>query len=344
MKMHKKLLAMAIGATIALPITAVAAGPTLYGMIDLSLENQDDGTADMWVVENNQSRIGVKGEVDTSIKGLKGIYLAEFGIGPDDGVAGTLTDSAGDVVDSVFSQRNSHVGLQGKFGAVKLGHMDSPLKRAEGTVDQFNDSSADMGFYVAGQQRLSNSVVYSSPVLADVLKVNVALVQLEGAASADGSPGDGIGDAVSASVVYDKDGLYLALAMDQETPNTEGGVDLFVSGDAYNDIMRAVATYSTDEFEVGFLYQTAEGADTPASGAEDTSMVLSGAYKTGEWKFKGQYGQTEGDGSANTVTVLAVGADYELGKSTTLSALYATAEDDFAFEQTVLGFGIQQKF
>lgn len=73
--MNKKLLALAIGAAIAMPVAALAEGPTLYGKIDLSLENQDNGAADMWVVENNASRIGVKGSADTGVSGLAG-YLS----------------------------------------------------------------------------------------------------------------------------------------------------------------------------------------------------------------------------------------------------------------------------
>lgn len=329
--MNKKLLALAIGAAIAMPVAALAEGPTLYGKIDLSLENQDNGAADMWVVENNASRIGVKGSADTGVSGLQGIYLAEFGVDADDGA-------------SPFTGRNIYAGLKGDFGTVLLGNMDTPLKSAQGAVDQFNDTTADMALYVGGEWRAPNIVAYSTPKIADVVTINVALWQSEGATLADNTAGDGIGDAVSASVVYENEGLYLALAMDQETENTGDGVDLAASPDNYNDILRAVAAYSTDSFEVGFLFQSAEGADTPATNAEDTSMVLSGAYKTGDWKFKAQYGQTEGDGSSNTVTALAIGADYAVGKATTLKAMYLAAEDDASYEFTVLGFGLAQRF
>ncbi len=329
--MNKKLLALAIGAAIAMPVAALAEGPTLYGKIDLSLENQDNGAADMWVVENNKSRIGVKGSADTGVSGLQGIYLAEFGVDADDGA-------------SPFTGRNIYAGLKGDFGTVLLGNIDTPLRSAQGAVDQFNDTTADIDLYVGGELRAPNIVAYSTPKIADVVTINVALWQSEGATLADGAPGDGIGDAVSASVVYENEGLYLALAMDQETPNTGDGVDLSLSPDNYNDILRAVAAYSTDSFEVGFLFQSAEGADTPATNAEDTSMVLSGAYKTGDWQFKAQYGQTEGDGSSNTVTALAIGADYAVGKATTLNAMYLTAEDDASNELTVLGFGLAQRF
>ena len=106
--MNKKLLALAIGAAIAMPVAALAEGPTLYGKIDLSLENQDTGAADMWVVQNNASRLGVKGSADTGVSGLQGIYLAEFGVDADDGA-------------SPFTGRNIYAGLKGDFGTVLIG-------------------------------------------------------------------------------------------------------------------------------------------------------------------------------------------------------------------------------
>ncbi len=328
--MNKKLLALAIGAAVAMPVAALADGPTLYGKINLSLENWDDSADDVWSIENNASRIGVKGSAETGVSGLKGVYLAEFGVDADDGDTG----------NGPFSGRNIYAGLAGDFGTVLVGNVDTPTKTVQGKVDQFNDSTADMGNFVSGDLRAPNAVAYVSPKIADALTVTVALWQGETATGADGQPLTGIGDAVSASVVYEKDSLYLGLGLDQETPVT-GGVD--VAGDNYNDIIRAVAGYTTDSFEVGFLYQTAEGADTGSS-SEDTSMLLSGAYKTGDWKFKGQYLQTEGDLSDNTETFYGVGADYALGKATTVYGFLAKAEDDVAMDDQVISLGLEQRF
>lgn len=328
--MNKKLLALAIGAAVAMPVSAVAA-PTLYGQLNLSLENRDNGTTDVWAVESRASRIGVKGSADTSVDGLKGLYLAEYGVNADDNVG------------AVFTQRNIYAGLEGGFGKLLAGHIDTPLKSAQGMVDQFNDTWADMDQYIAGDLRASNVIYYSSPKLADAVTINVALIHGEGAAGPDGQPLDGIADAVSASVVYANAGLHLALALDQETPTTATGMDLDGT-DGYNDLVRFVAGYSADSFEVGFLYQTGEGADTPATGAEDTSMLLSGAFKTGSWKFKAQFGQTEGEMSNDTDEVLAIGADYALGKATTVYGLVATAENDGGRDDTMFGLGLLQKF
>lgn len=327
--MNKKLLALAITAVAALPVSALAAGPTLYGQLDLSLENYDDSIDDVWTVETNASRVGIKGSAETAISGLEGIYKAEFGVDADDG---------GDPLTG----RDIYVGVQGGFGTVLLGNMDTPTKKVQGKVDQFNDSTADMEFHVAGELRAPNIVAYASPKIADSLTVTVALWQGEGAAGPDGQPLTGVGDAISASVVYEQEGIYAGLGIDQETPVT-GGVA--VAGDNYNDIIRLVGGYAADAFEIGVMLQKAEGADT-GSQNEDTTILVGGNLTAGDWKVKAEYAQTEGDNGAgdNTVTMFGVGADYALGKSTTAYGFVAKADDDVALDDQVISFGLRQKF
>jgi predicted porin len=363
--MNKKLLALAIGASVAMPALALADGPTLYGKLNVSLENVEDElgmdpdlawpadpaatSAEGWVLRNNASRIGIKGSADTNVDGLKGIYKAEYGVDPDNGAG-------------PFTQRDIWVGLQGDFGTVLLGNMDTPTKAVQGKVDQFNDTTVDMSNHVGGELRAPNVVAYASPKIADSIVATIALWQGEGVEGAGSNPVagsydalEGPADAISASVVYDNEGLYLGLGLDSETPRNSGlsnMLPIFVPVPAYVDTTRLVAGYNTDEFEVGFLYGTQEGATT-GSTYEDTSMVVSGAFKTGDWKFKAQYGMTEtddllpaaGDQSAE-FTMTGIGADYALGKSTTASAFYAVEELDAggSAERTVLSFGLEQKF
>ncbi|MFZ5723974.1 MAG: porin [Pseudomonadota bacterium] len=330
--MNKKLLALAIGAVVSLPAAALATGPTLYGQIDLSVENVnvdadtsgltlDDETPsadDSWVLRDNASRLGVRGEVETNVKDLSGIYQAEFGLEADDGTG-------------PFDQRDIFVGLKGGFGTVKMGNFDTPVKEAQGKVDQFNDSTLDIERYTPGEYRSPDIVQYSSPLIADMITVTVA------ANTDEEEPGESA--ATYASVVYDKDGLYIAAAFANDSLAQDGGVD--TAGGSEVDVVRVAAGYSTDSMELGALFQTAEGP----TDEEDTTMVLSGAMKTGDWKFKAQYGTTEGDLADETVTSLAVGADYALGKSTTLYILAGREElDEAEDDRGVAGFGLRQKF
>jgi len=318
--MNKKLLVVAIGAIAALPFSAQAAGPTLYGKLNLSLENKDNGTVDTWTVESNASRLGVKGDAETGVDGVTGIYVAEFEVKADDGTG-------------PFKARNIYTGIKGGFGTVLMGNVDTPTKTVQGKVDQFNDTRADMKALVAGDLRAPNVLAYATPKLGDAVTVTAALWQSEAA-------GDGIGEATSVSAVYDNDGLYLGVGMDMEVPAT-GGVAL--TANAASDITRVVAGYSSDSFDIGFLYQMAEEA---VAANEDTSMLIGGAFKSGDLKIKAQYVTTDGDtaGVTNTETLMAFGADYSVGKATTVYGWFAMNEDDGTLEDQYLSLGIEQKF
>ena len=140
--MNKKLLAIAVGAVIALPGAALA-NPKVYGKVNVTLDSMETeiaagadtfpaAGADDWRLNSNASRLGVKGEYDLEVGGLKALYQAEYEINVDDGGA------------APFSQRNIFAGLQGGFGTLKAGKFDTVIKTSEGKVDQFNDLAGDI--------------------------------------------------------------------------------------------------------------------------------------------------------------------------------------------------------
>tara|TARA_Y100001001_G_scaffold158962_1_gene179226 strand:+ start:3764 stop:3997 length:234 start_codon:yes stop_codon:yes gene_type:complete len=72
--MKKQLLALAIGSMVVAPSVAMAdKGPTVYGKVNVSYENFDNGTDDAWRLQSNASRIGVKGDLDLDVENLKAI-------------------------------------------------------------------------------------------------------------------------------------------------------------------------------------------------------------------------------------------------------------------------------
>ena len=362
--MNKKLLVLAIGAAVAMPVAALADGPTIYGKINLSLEKQTTnsgavGGADNgnWVVADNASRIGLKGTAETGKEGLTGIYNAEFALAAD-GDGGPL------------ASRNIYAGLKGKYGTVLIGNIDTPTKTVQGKVDQFNDTTVDMAAYVAGETRAPNVVAYSSPKLGDAFTFHVASWQGENLTQAPaGGPlappvppiaagstnYDGILEAVSAAVTYENGGFYLALALDKDIPSSSGLGGAGSVNTLPSDIVRVVGTYSTDSMTLGVLYQTAEA--TKGVG-EETATVVSGAFVSGDLTWKLQYGMSET--TVREGTLIALGADYALGKSTKVGAFIAKADGIFGAtgpggnglalatldnaEAMVVSFGAEQKF
>ncbi|MED5432370.1 MAG: porin [Pseudomonadota bacterium] len=332
--MKKNLLAIAVGAAVAFPGLALADGPTVYGKVNVSLENADvdNGTTsdDTWELNSNASRLGVKGDFDLDVANLKAIYQAEFEISVDDG------DKSG----QTFSQRNIFGGLQGSFGTIKAGKFDTPTKKAQGKIDQFNDLGGDIKNVLAGENRVSNIIQYSTPTLADMITLNVAFIPGEGDdVDADGEADTDIADTTSISLVAEKDMFYGAVSRDTDM------VDELVAdstGIESLDITRVAVGLKPANFELGALYQLAE--ETEGDG-EDSSIVVSAAMKIDRVKLKAQYGMTDGDQSDEEVTQVSLGADYKLAKASKVYAYGTQLEFDLAdTEETIFGIGMEHKF
>lgn len=352
MKKH----ALAIALLTATPALAFAEGPTLYGKLNVTLDNVDTDTGvpasstKVWSLNSNASRLGIKGDAETGIQGLKGLYYAEFGIKADDGVG-------------PFTQRNIYAGLKGDFGTLRVGKIDTPLKDSQGKVDQFNDYAADIQNLAPGETRADNILYYSTPKFAEALTVNVAIAPGEGKdidnadndASTTTDVEDGFADFASASIVYEKDALYAALALAQNNSgsgNNDGYLDIdgaTAGTQSVADIVRLTVVWKADAFELGALYQTSEDVgDNVGASAADAAWLLSGAYKNDKWKIKAQFGANEGDLTSREKTLTALGADYAVGKATTVFGYWASVENDPQVaarpNTTTLALGIDQKF
>jgi len=321
--MKKLLLSAAIASTMGFASHGFAAGPidgTVYGKVNVSLVNADDGSNDEWKLNSNASRLGVKGKSEIA-EGLTLIYKAEFQVCVDDG------DCSKDESKQSFSQRNIMGGIKGSFGTVWAGKHDTPTKLAQSKIDLFNDLEGDIKKTFDGENRVSNIVAYSSPEI-NGFSSTVAMIPGEDAENDNG----GLADGVSYSVSYKQDGLYLALAGDQD-----------VKG---QDVVRLVAQHRIDALKLGFMYQQNENT----LGSEDESgYFVSAAYKLDSAiTLKAQFGLNEDDADGSEEETLSLGADYKLAKSTKLYVFYTdntdTDVDSKDPESSTFGLGMEHKF
>lgn len=335
--MKKQLLALAIGSMVVAPSVAMAdKGPTVYGKVNVSYENQDNGSEDQWELESNASRIGVKGELDLDIENVVAIYQAEFQVDVDDGNRGGSNSSP-------FSQRNIFGGFKhSQLGTLKAGKFDTPFKVSQGKVDQFGDLRGDINEIVGGSERPSNIIQYSSPKLVDVVSLNLAMIPGEGDEDfADRR--DGVADGFSTSVVFDNGMLYASLGYDSEIET-----NLFdLGGDTLVDALHVAAKLNINNFELGALFQQSENSDSAFDGGdfEDTTYIVSAAVKLDRWKLKAQYGMTDLDTSDDDLTLMALGADYKVGKSSKVFGYFANVEADNGIQDdTTFGIGFEHNF
>ena len=317
--MKKLLLSAAIASTMGFASHGFAAGPidgTVYGKVNVSLVNADDGSNDEWKLNSNASRLGVKGKSEIA-EGLTLVYKAEFEVCVDDG----------DCKGQTFTQRNIMGGIKGSFGTVWAGKHDTPTKLAQSKIDLFNDLEGDIKNTFEGENRVSNIVAYSSPEI-NGFSSTVAMIPGEDAENDNG----GLADGVSYSVSYKQDDLYLALAGDQD-----------VDG---QDLMRAVAQYKVDALKLGFMYQQNEN---DAGTKDESGYFISAAYKLDSAvTLKAQFGSIEDDADGDEEETFSLGADYKLAKSTKLYVFYTDNTDSSVgsadSENSAFGLGMEHKF
>lgn len=347
----KKLLLAATIAT--LTASAAHAAPTVYGKMHVSVDSMDEfgatksDTDNVIKVNSNASRIGVKGDEQLT-DNLSVIYLAEWQVNTD-GDGGADLD-----------MRNRFVGLKyDGIGAVKVGRIDSHLKNAQGKVDYFNDVHVlDMGKVLAGENRLNNVISLESDKKAlGGFSANVMLQQGENTKLSGNSDdvSDSVGDAVSASLVYEnKDaGLYTALAGDKNVVST-----FAANGKkAEAEIIRVVgsldlgALANVTGLTLNAMFQTAEPtnlskaataaatADTAAGDFrgfdKENSFLVSAGYKIGEtpWSVKAQYEQSTTEyniAGRDDVELSQIGGivDYAFNSKTRAYGYIAQKSDD----------------
>jgi predicted porin len=304
--------------------------PTVYGRIHVGLERRDvegagrvisgsaPGTAaDQWETTSYSSRLGIRGEIELGSAELKAVYQAEYEIFPDEG-------------STTFSSRNIFAGLQSaKLGRIVAGRIDTPLKSAEGRVDQFNDQRGDLDNLIGGQNRPNNAVLYNTPTLGGIFTGTVAFYQAEGSDfDLDGQPDSSIDDGISASIVAESGIFYGALAYDSKLP-ARRSVDGF-AGETVSDAIRFVGGVRSGIWEAGVLAQQSTD-QTPGSDAEDTSYLVSGAVTLADkWKLKAQAGVSEGKESDEKGQLLAVGADFKFTPKVRAFTYYSTLDLDRA--------------
>ncbi|PUA19516.1 porin [Glaciimonas sp. PCH181] len=162
--MNKKLFqSLAIAAPISLiaGIAAAQSNITIYGIIDASISRESNGAGAVTKMEPgvfNGSRLGFKGSEDLG-GGLSATFFLENGFNPDDGSAAQGGRLFG---------RQSYIGLQGDFGAVRLGRQYAPIYLAQLTVDPFvggmkGDMTSIRQWFSSGNFRVDNAITYTAP-------------------------------------------------------------------------------------------------------------------------------------------------------------------------------------
>lgn len=323
--------ALALAAAIGAPLT-VQAAPEFYGRVNVSLDrlsDYPDGSLsgqlndvqaarspleEGWFLESNSSRLGVRGSEPLDVADLSVIYQLEVGYD---------VDGDGDT----FSTRNSFVGLGTRFGEVFAGRYDSPVKIAEGDVDQFNNTAADIGGYFFGQRRNSNTLNWKSPDFSGLV-VRAQLAPGEGDTSGDEEK-DGLADTFGLSATWSGETLFAALAYERSYQEVDNPAPPPALVDADRDLLRGTLGVTLGELALGAMVEQLR-LDPDAAGADrldGTSYLLSAGWRLlPRVTLKAQAGRFDGDDLGYEDDILTAGADYKLGRQTKVYGLVSSSD------------------
>ena len=285
----------------------------IYGKANVTVQSSDDGEGSFTEIKSNASRFGLKGS-EKITDGLEAVYKFEFQVDVSD------ADSKGDNDDNI-SARNQYVGLKGAYGQVVVGRNDTALKQSQGKLDLFNDLEGDIKNVFKGENRLGDSITYTSKSY-EGFKVLATFI-----AEDDVDADNGYSMAVTyGDSALKKSAVYAAIAADSE-----------VNG---YDVVRATVQGKIEDFRLGAMYQTQEKLD---GSAEADGYLVNAAYLMGSNTFKVQYQAMDFDDSDDK-TAVSVGVDHKFNKNIKVFGFYSSFDMDNNVDQDYVGLGMEYKF
>ena len=299
--MNKKIIAVAIAAAIAAPMSASAASNqvTVYGKVHVTVDYADkaDPAGDELNVVSRASRIGFKGHEDLG-NGIKAIWKAES------------TFDFADGTGFVNPSRNTYIGLAGGFGTFVIGRHDTPYKMATGKLDMFVDTMADFNATIGFEDvRTSQTIAYISPSLSGV-SFSGALVTpaKDGLAPNSAKNNEKDINAYSLAVVYKGGPAFASLAF--ENGNELAGFT--------EEKWKIGLGISMAGFTLNGIYEDVKNSF--GTTADGDRWQLQAGYKMGSSTLKAMYGEASKE--LGSREAWSVGYDYNMSKRTRLYALY----------------------
>lgn len=289
---------------------------TIYGRANVSAERQDNNGIKTSVLQNNASRLGLRGTEDLG-GGLKAGFQLEHGFNIDTGTQ----SQAG------FWARQSEVNLSGGFGMIRLGNFFSEAYYA--TADYISMHNHDTGTssdaLYAYLTRNTNKIAYRTPELAKGLTLEAAVMAGEGG---------GRNRQWEAAANYQLGSLHLGAGYEK-------------SGDANQFAVSALYTFGA--FIVGGLVQRDEDGFGPGLGKRTHGRV-SLAYIFGPNELHLNVGKA-GDYSRvsdSDATQGTIGYNYNLSKRTKVYGFYtkinASRNTPYASDFSSLAAGVRHNF
>jgi len=320
------------------------AGPTVYGQLNLSVDELDNGTHRAINLSSNSSRLGVKGDIQIG-GNFAAIYQIESEINADTAVASSPTGNPQDnSKPSVLASRNTFGGLQSAdYGTLRFGRFDTPVKVLGRKVDLFQDQIGDARNLTRGangsstgtntlarfDERPDNSIGYTSPDFlgfrADLqYSPNVDAGVAGTVTTPPGTTNDNRNKLVDATITVARGPGFIGVGYEKigylSTANPAGNG---------NDpsIVRASGYYDIGPARVTALWQKVGGVSKTTDEKEKV-YGLGLSYRFDDWLLKTQGYRLKADAANKNATLFAIGTEYTLQRGVTLYLDYALVDND----------------
>lgn len=358
--MKKSLIALTLAA---LPVAAMA-DVTLYGQIKAGVEISQTKQKENGVttkdhtetkIDDFGSRIGFKGHEHLG-NNLNAIWQLEQS-------ASIAGNKAG------WGTRESFIGLEGNFGKVRAGNLNTALDTADKGIDPWEANNPALGlktFTRTGGRDVS--VRYDSPVFAGFSGA-VQYQPRDNNAKSNREDGNSPQDVYYAGLNYENSGFfaqYGAGFRKDGSASTNSSSDAHahrvVAGYDANNVAVAVAGQYTKGWQTNDGYVATMAGDenaskiTTGSNIETKEVAVTGSYRLGNvtprvsyahgFKAKGK-NLTDAERKATKYNQVIVGADYDFSKRTTalVSAGWLKAGGGDNKTETTAGVvGLRHKF
>ena len=325
--MNKKLITLAVAAAMVAPLAAVAE-TTLYGRIDVSLNNNDDirklslsngvetgnaKVADGWDMRNETTRIGVKGSEDLG-NGLKAIFQAEWAFeGVEGGSYATNTNSD----DKVFRNRLAYAGLSGSWGTTAFGRQWTPYYGAVNKTDIYN--KGDINPQYLGTSRTGNAWSYVTPNWNGFSAGALLTFNNGNNVSVDDNKGV---DMYNLAINYDNGPFSVGAGYLQEEGSATNAMLAGQTLDDYN-MWGIAGSYTFQEmFKIIGQYEDGQfPGDNMGNSFDASEWTIAGEYYWGNNTFRGSYA-SYGSDISDLNDLWAIGWQYNFSKRTRVYAEY----------------------
>ncbi len=298
--------------------SALAADASVYGRAHLGIQNSDDGSNSELSVESYASRFGVKGSHKIN-DSLEAVAKFEWEVAPSE------QNKDGDK-DENIKARSQYVGVKGNFGQLVIGRVDTAVKKSQGKIDYLNDFNADIKSLFNAENRLGDSIQYTSPKFGQVQFM--ANYIAEDNSKQDGDAGFSIAAMLGDSKLK-KTPYYVSIGHDSDV--------------AGFDTLRMTAQGKMGDFVLGAMWQDSEDVDT---GIDGDGYMVNLSYKISDYKLFAQYqdsdmpfGKLKDSGKSTSV-----GLERKLTKQVRMYAWYSSMSLDNSEDQDHLAVTIRYDF